>query len=347
VTERRIALFPTYPQSLAIGETAVVIRDNLSNFGEVLLTVPMTIEVQRLPAPDDMTGFSGAVGQFEMFPTLDRQETRLGEPITLSVIVRGSGNVEQLAAPDLPDTDVWRILASSSTYESFEFEGALIGEKTYEWLLTPILVGEQTIPEIILRYFDPDNQAYQTINTLPIAINILPADESTTRVLVTLPTPERLPLQPIPATFRLGGSGPRMGFIVLWVLPPLAAIAAWWEIRRRWRIQQDLQAYQRSKALKHALTVLKRRDNSTARTAHEAILTYFADKMNAMPSVLRYQEIEAVLAEYTLAPELAIKTIGLLTLIDETLYAPGDQVESAKLSQQVATLLSEIDHQWR
>jgi hypothetical protein len=106
-------------------------------------------------------------------------------------------------------------------------------------------------------------------------------------------------------------------------------------------------AYQRSKALKHALTVLKHGDNSTARTAHEAILTYFADKMNAMPSALRYQEIEAALGEHTLTPEFVSKTIDILTAIDETMYAPRKPVESAKLSQHVATLLSEIDHQWR
>lgn len=347
VIERKIALFPAYVQSLAIGETAVVIRDDLSNFGNVLLTVPMTVEVQRLPETSDLEGFHGAVGRFEILPTLDRQQTRLGEPVTLNLTVRGTGNVEQLPAPQLPDTDSWRILENASHYQSFEFEGMLVGEKTFEWLLTPILAGDQAIPEITLRYFDPTSQTYQSISTTPITVNVSPADEPAGTNAIIVPAPERLPLKPVPATLHADGSISTIWFVPFWVVPPLAAALIWWEMRRRWHRQQHAQAYRRSEALRQALSVLKRDGNSVSRNGHDAMLGYFADKLNRPVSSLSYADIESALADHTHETTLAGRVVRYLETVDHMLYAPGHHAEDQQLRQQVAALLNEIDQQWR
>ena len=151
VKERRVALYPTYAGNIRIDPTAFVIPDDPLQAGEVLFTEAVDVQVQPLPVQDDLVGFNGAVGQLEMQPTLDRQTTTVGEPLTLRLTVRGSANLEQLTAPQLPQTEAWRIYANPAAFVAEETEGLLVGEKTFEWLFTPLLAGQQNLPDTLQK----------------------------------------------------------------------------------------------------------------------------------------------------------------------------------------------------
>lgn len=349
VTERRIALFPVYEGQRVIESAVLLIPDNPGRPGEALFTDSITINARELPPAPELSNFTGAVGLFEMQPTLDRLEIQLGEPVTLRLTIRGSGNIEQLPAPKLPETRAWRIFKNPGSYQTGEADGLLIGEKTFEWLLTPIQSGTHALPDISITWFDPTNQAYQSASATATTVHVLPADDDANLASIFLPTAEPLPLKPIPASLRRVTPSPSIWFWLLWLIPPGAVAAIWWERHRRWERQQNAQLYQRSEALKRALKALAQahQTNEPYRLVRNALLTYFADKVNTTPQTLSYLDIEGVLRQHGLVPEYSTPILASLEQIDRSLYAPDSGQQNPQLTPQTARLLEALDRRWK
>lgn len=350
VKERRVALYPTYAGNIRIDPTAFVIPDDPLQAGEVLFTEAVDVQVQPLPAQDDLAGFNGAVGQLEMQPTLDRQTTTVGEPLTLRLTVRGSANLEQLTAPQLPQTEAWRIYANPAAFVAEETEGLLVGEKIFEWLFTPLLAGQQNLPEITLTYFDPEVGAYQTLSTVPFAVEVLPAEEAESPAESVVVEAERLALKPVPATLGASAAGPGGGFWLLWAVPPLLAAAVWW---RTWRQRQQNQrggAYRRSQALRQAQQVLASARKAPAQDQHRiiraGIIGYFADKLDAAASELNPWQVEAAMQRQGLDPDLRREVLDYLEQADQGLYAPVEPVNAQELARHAAATLAAVDAEW-
>ena len=343
VTESKVALFPSYAGALTIAESTLLLPAEPSRAGEVLATQSIVVNVRSLPDANNLRGFDGAVGQFEMQPTLDRNGTNLGEPVTLRLAVRGTGNVEQLPAPRLAENDVWRIVENPGEYRPGELEGRLAGEKHFEWLLTPSVAGEQMIPEIVLTYFDPSNQTYQTIATAPIAVNVWPIDEAISATPDTLPVAQQL--LPLPASIQVSAAAFDLWAVLIWFVPPVTAFLAWWEMHRRDERKRNSEAYRRSEALKYAFNVLKHSQNAPPNLKSGLIL-YFANKLNTVPETLSYNDIEAALKHHVDNQQLVSRVMTCLENLDQALYAPVLKSSQPALSQQIQHLLVEVDSQW-
>src|ERR1700722_2707583 len=70
---------------------------------------PFTLVVKPLPAEGVLPGFNGAVGEFQIEPPkLSTNEVRAGEPVTLTVLIRGEGNLSRLTPPAPPSPREWQ-----------------------------------------------------------------------------------------------------------------------------------------------------------------------------------------------------------------------------------------------
>ena len=349
VTERLIALFPSYVGEIRIGPSALLIPRNPSRVAEVLLTDPLVVNVRALPLEQDSDNFDGVVGQLEIEPTVDRQEVSLGEPLTMRLTIRGNGNIEQLSSPSLPQGDIWGVLSNPSNYQATELQGMLIGQKTFEWLLTAREPGLHALPEITLTYFEPSTQSYRSIRTTAVMVNVLPAAEGAIAPDVVFATIDPLPLKPIPASLSVGAQQTGIWVWVVWLLPPLVTFIAWWQVRRRLRREQNADYYRQSEALKRALGTLRkaRQSSEPYRIIRTALLTYFADKLNLPPSTLSYVDIENAMRQKDLDSESASAFVTYLQQIDRVLYAPGDSLQNPEMIQYAAKMLESLDVRWK
>ncbi|MGB5882038.1 MAG: BatD family protein, partial [Thermoanaerobaculia bacterium] len=124
VSEIRRALFPQEEGNLVIPPSRlsceVLVRSSRRRrsliddvFGsasrqtKVLRTKPIEIEVRTLPTAPP--GFSGLVGDFELEAGLSKQELQVGESVTLRLTVKGSGNVQMIGAPELPEMPAFKV----------------------------------------------------------------------------------------------------------------------------------------------------------------------------------------------------------------------------------------------
>lgn len=350
VKERSFALYPLYAGEIVIEPSAFVLGPEPGRAGEVLTTGGITVQVRPLPERGDVTGFDGAVGQLEIEPTVDRQTTNMGEPVRLRLVVRGTGNIEQLPAPSVPVSDVWRVYGNPGVYRVQQFEDVLVGEKVFEWLLLPQEAGQQPLPILTLSYFDPDRQSYESLSTAAVTIDVLPAAEGS--VIESAAAALGMPaLKPI--TVSAATSVPALGilFWLLWAVPPAAFAWLWRRQQQEDDRRRNAARYRRSEALVRAQKKLESAQRAApeqvCRAIRDSVLMYFADKLNTDAGSIQYEDIERAMARHGLDERLQTQVFGCLSLVDEMLYAPFEADNSDSLIKNSIKLLIAVDARWK
>lgn len=121
------------------------------------------VEVKPLPTPP--AGFHGAVGQFKLASKVVPATAAVGEPITWTLELSGTGNWPDLAG--LPSRDVSRDFnvvqpqAKRSPAEGKIFDVTLAEDV----VLVPTKPGEYSLGPVNFVYFDPKSGGYKTIST--------------------------------------------------------------------------------------------------------------------------------------------------------------------------------------
>jgi len=157
--------------NLATGTSAfsVFSRPNLEQFSISSKPATLVVKPLPLPAPAD---FTGAVGQFTLDSKVVPATATVGEPITWTLTLAGTGNWPDLGG--LPSRSVsrdFRIVqpqAKRTNKDNALFEASL----AEDIVLVPTKPGPYTLGPVTLSYFDPKTGTYQTLKTEPVTITI-------------------------------------------------------------------------------------------------------------------------------------------------------------------------------
>ena len=227
--ELLVVYFPTRTGRLQIGPGRIhaqVVRrvaqpDPWSSLGmpetqveEVeLVTAPVLVQVTPLPAGAP-AGFRGAVGNFELDVRLDRVATHVGEPVTVSTILRGSGNLASASDPDVLAQGAARRHTAAGT-TAFDRSGTrLRGERRRDTTFIPETPGELRILPVHFSWFDPEAERYRTQAADTIRVRVAQGSGAADSLALARPTKPLAVLRSRPgATGRLD------------LNPPLAARA--------------------------------------------------------------------------------------------------------------------------
>jgi hypothetical protein len=351
ITKLDTVLYPNTPGTLTIPASTLTLPSTVFRDEETLTTNPVTVEVQPLPegAPEN---FNGAVGQFGMTASINRQSAALGEPITLQLAISGAGNLEQVTAPEWPVPEGWRVYPNPTTFTTVGEGGALVGEKVFEWLLVPDESGSQTLPEISLSFFDPQTLTYRSVSTAPVTLEIFPPEDPDV-ILPELPLSSEgvLPLKPVPAQLSAQGIYPGLGFWALWGIPPALAVLGLVWVQREKRKVKDRVKIQRSRALTRAQERLhnahRRHSNEGYRLVIEAVFRYFSDKLDVEAGGLTQSDLERIMSEQGIGISVIEEIIACLEHADEGLYAPVGEADVRVLVERTMQALTAVDVAWR
>lgn len=131
------------------------------------------INVKALPIEGKPADFGGAVGDFDFSVNTSKTSLNASESLQAKVEVNGKGNLKlfQLPEPNLP--------SSLEVYEP-EFDekvsttlSGMQGKVSNNYTIVPSFKGKYPIPSISFSYFDPKAEAYRTLNSNEIVINVL------------------------------------------------------------------------------------------------------------------------------------------------------------------------------
>ncbi len=117
-----------------------------------------------LPYPEEEkpSDFKGAIGDFTMEAKVSPDKVNVGDPITLTMTIKGNGNFDTVTCPELKSNKDFKI------YEPHKKDSA--GGKTFEQILMPLSDNVKYIPEISFSFFNPYDGKYHTIRKGPFPI---------------------------------------------------------------------------------------------------------------------------------------------------------------------------------
>lgn len=276
---------------------------------------PVTITVRPLPKEGERPGFTGGIGHFTIDPpALATNVLRVGEPVRLTVTVRGQGNLGRLLPPTPKPTSEWQVLSENS-----ETPPALIrarGFVTFHYSLIPMSAATRTTPGLPFSFFDPSRATYMDLTIPSVQVTVKPGTQPTdTQALAFAESQQTSPanepvlgeLTTTPGTIAasLVPLALRGWFPLVQVAPVFGFAGLWaWDRRRRYlEAHPDILARRRARrALRQARRKLRaavRKGDAAGvvKFGVEAMQVATAPHFPAQPRALVGADVLAVLAD--------------------------------------------------
>lgn len=128
---------------------------------EMIISAPENdIQVVPLPVEGRPKDFSGAIGKFEFNVTTTPDRVKIGEPLSVKMEIRGSGNFDRIGQPPLAEPQGWTIYSPKEKFDGSET--GTEGVKTFELPVTPTIT-QTTKPIFAFSYFDPEAGKYAVL----------------------------------------------------------------------------------------------------------------------------------------------------------------------------------------
>ena len=293
------------------------------------------LDVQVDPLPNKPAGFSGGVGKFTISSQINHTTVKAGTPVTLRVVVSGTGNLKLLKQPTVAfpkDFDKYNPKVTDKTKLT---ANGIEGNMIYDFLVVPRNQGKYTIPEVSLTYYDTSANAYRTVKTTPIELNVTKGDGTSGSVDdYSSKADDILPLKTGNTTLRKAGNMffGSLGYWVSIIIPFIVFVVLLIVFRKRAINNADVVKMKGKKANKVAIKRLRKADKlmQAGRQGEfydevlRALWGYVSDKLNMPVEQLSRDNISEKLLALDIKEDTVQKFIGALDECEFERYAPGD-----------------------
>ena len=319
-------------------------------------TEPVKMTIKPLPVVGKPEGFTGAVGKYTMDVLAKPTKLKVGDPITLTINIRGEGNIQTIGEPLLAPEGM-------KDFKAYNFEAKVTitgrghgikGEKLFNKVIEPQSEDSGVIPGISFSYFDPELEKYKTITHAPIPIEVehseieIPIHLSVegagmTKGQVKILTKDILPIMSDLYSFENQRSAIyKSPFIlaIVFIIPILIVVACIYVQRQRELLHSDVGYARKKRAMAHAQQHLSNArellqlDNSSEFYAALAktILKHIADKLNVTPAAVTSDNIYDILEKRGVSDDVIKELRQCLESCDYGRFSSGhlskEQMES-------------------
>ncbi|MBI3313265.1 MAG: protein BatD [Candidatus Omnitrophica bacterium] len=136
------------------------------------------ITVKPFPEAGKPASFDGAVGNFRLSSTADKEIVKQNEPVTMKIVIEGEGNIETLTKPVLPEIAGFKVYDSDTSSQLFKTGNVIGGRKVFEIVFIPLEAGEKKIPSIEFSFFNPARAQYATLRTPVYNLKVEPSAQT-------------------------------------------------------------------------------------------------------------------------------------------------------------------------
>lgn len=367
VIELRTALFPLVTGNIEIPPAKfkcnIIIRQQSysnSMFDEFLgrggqkypverSTDSIKLKIKSLPESDKPEDFAGTVGKFTMDVLAKPTKVKVGDPITLSMNIRGEGNIQTIGEPKLaPGTEKDFKLYPAETDTTITDRGEGIkGEKLFSKVIEPQHEDIDMIPAISFSYFDPELEKYKTITHDPIPIVVehseveIPIhlsleDAEKVKGQVKILTKDILPIMSDLYSFKNQGFAvyKRPLFLAFIFLTPILVVIACVYVQRHRELLQTDVGYARKR---RALSRAKKQISNARRLVQldnpsefysilaKTVMEHIADKLNLAPASITSDNISGILESRSVSHDVIKELKKCLESCDYGRFSAGQQ----------------------
>lgn len=316
------------------------------------------IEVLALPQENRPDTFTGAVGQFQISASATPTTVRIGDPIELSIEIRGDGELETLPPPNLAAnralTAGFRVPAEQLAGETRD------NRRRFTQTIRAISPDVREIPPIEYGYFDPQRGEYRVAVSAPIPLRVSGADVVSAGELIGASPPvAATPTSPGPLDGLRGNESDVQRLLKHTPQPTAQAIATallvppalylgllGWQRYTQTR-NADSARTRRSGALRAALRRLDAAGDAprdVAAAVSAALAAYLADRLNQPPARFVGREGLALLQARGDSAELCERWSRLLDRCEQIGFGGGAADDVTALKEDASRCLQALEH---
>ena len=385
VIELRTALFPLVTGKIEIPPASfkcnIIIRQQRSRgslFDEFMggrgrrypverSTAPVKLIIKSLPIVDKPEAFNGAVGKYTMDVLAKPTKVTVGDPITLTINIRGEGNIQTIGDP-LLDPD------GMNDFKAYDYEvkvtitdrgDGIKGEKLFSKVIEPQSKNVSVVPGISFSYFDPDLEEYKTLAYGPIPIEVEHSDieipihlsvegAGIAKGQVKILTKDILPIMSDLYSFKNYGFAihkRHLFLAVVFIVPILIVVACIYVQRQRELLHTDVGYARKKRAMAHAQKHLSNArellqlDNPSEfyATLAKTILKHIADKLNVTPAAVTSDNIYEMLEKRGVSNDVIKELRQCLESCDYGRFSSG-HLSKAQMESTLDTTEQVIAH---
>ena len=317
------------------------------------------IEVDPLPARPIL--FSGGVGKFSMKTEIDNTDLKANDPLTIKVIISGTGNMKLIKQPVVKFPKDFDTYDPKTTDKSHLTTSGLEGSMIYEFLAVPRHQGQYTIPPIEFVYFDTQSKEYKTLTSEEYHLNVAKGEGGDSQVqtfsdqeVIQMLGSDIRHIKLGNATIKSDGDyffGSMM-YILSIVVLLITFLTLFLVFRQRAIENADLGKVRGKKANKIATKRLKlaaklMKDNKPGEFYDEALRAlwgYVGDKLNISVEQLSRENISDRLSSHQVDEATIAQFLSAIDECEFERYAPGDPKGNMnKVYQTAMTAIEKIE----
>jgi hypothetical protein len=131
-----------------------------------------SVDVKGLPYENKPAGYNGAVGDFDFAVTATRDILRANETTQINVQVSGKGNLKLFELPTIETPTELEVYSPEHNEKINASLTGMSGKISDSYTIVPHYKGKYQIPEVSFSYFSVRDNAYKTIVTKPLIIDV-------------------------------------------------------------------------------------------------------------------------------------------------------------------------------
>lgn len=164
---------PTQPSGTEEDYASYSILSNFLANVETLSLETKTEQIQVKPLPNEgkPADFTGAIGSFSAQQLISTSTPEVGEPITLTLVINGTGNFDRIQAPAFGEDPNWKSYPPRVDFtpeDPIGYQGA----KRIQYVIIPLNESIKSTPDLHLSYFDPVAGKYREITPEPLPLQV-------------------------------------------------------------------------------------------------------------------------------------------------------------------------------
>ena len=338
-------------------------RRILTQSQKTITTGEKVIKVKDLPKKNKPENFSGAVGKFDFDLILSKNALKASESFQAKIKVRGKGNLNLFNLPSINVPNTLEVYEPEHNEKVKVTLSGIQGTVEDSYTIVPQFQGKYPIPSIEFTYFDPKLEAYKTLFSQELIVDVYDGPTSGLPSVNNSLSKSKNSIVPNDSSFRFIKLDTKLQqknqkifwrsylFWALLFIPIVLIITS--ILIKKYILNQteDLTTRKQKRAQKLAKKYLSSakkviQDQAKFYEALErALHNYLKAKLKIETTELSKSKIQKLLNDKGIDKQISSEYVEVIENCERARYAPGSSINTKEDLEKSGELISKIDRQ--
>ena len=338
-------------------------RRILTQSQKTITTGEKVIKVKDLPKKNKPENFSGAVGKFDFDLILNKNALKASESFQAKIKVRGKGNLNLFNLPSINVPNTLEVYEPEHNEKVKVTLSGIQGTVEDSYTIVPQFQGKYPIPSIQFTYFDPKLEAYKTLFSQELIVDVYDGPTSGLPSVNNSLSKSKNSIVPNDSSFRFIKLDTKLQqknqkifwrsylFWTLLFIPIVLIITS--ILIKKYILNQteDLTTRKQKRAqqlAKKYLSSAKKVIQDQAKfyeALERALHNYLKAKLKIETTELSKSKIQKLLNDKGIDKQISSEYVEVIENCERARYAPGSSINTKEDLEKSGELISKIDRQ--